>query len=250
MKNRKVVAVVILLLVGIGVWALLRGSLGPETELDSEEVFIKEPIDVVLDFYEPWHDALQSTTTNPYELNLVNDTTLSGAVQEYIKKEAENDTATVDPVMCQTTVPEKIGAKYVYQLEDTAQVIVLPRGVTVPERAIITLELQDTAWQIIDIVCVSGESAPVREFSFVQTGNLLKNVPAPLDSQYWHIVFEEDGEAGHTAPLFFGPQSTCVLSEGTEQVCDTSTLYEAAAVTVKGEMTEAGVDVIQLQFLE
>ena len=93
------------------------------------------------------------------------------------------------------------------------------------------------------------EEAPQREFSFERTGNLLKSDVAPLDPDLWYIVFEENGEKGHVAPLYFDDTSMCKAADGSEVVCNPDQFTNAADAVVKGEMSEAGVQVKLVELL-
>jgi hypothetical protein len=111
-----------------------------------------------------------------------------------------------------------------------------------PEQAIVTVTAQDGGWYISGIRCTPGEVPPEREFSFDNTGFLMKNVPPPLDATRWYLIFSENGEDGHFAPLDFGPESMCG-----DAVCDPSTFREQAEAHVQGEMTETGVVVKKVE---
>jgi hypothetical protein len=118
-----------------------------------------------------------------------------------------------------------------------------------PNVAVVTLGGDTGEWLITDIRCAQGESGPEREFSFDREGHLLKSVPPPLNPDYWHLVFEENGINGHTAPLFFDESSTCVALDGTEATCNTDNFVDATKALVQGEMTESGVEVKRVTLL-
>ena len=111
------------------------------------------------------------------------------------------------------------------------------------------MKATNNLWQITDISCATGELPPEREYSFEQNGFLLKNVPPPLNDDYWHLVFEQQGQPGHTVPLFFDENSQCVGADGITAVCNPDEFIEPSAAIVKGEMQEAGltVQVVELQ---
>jgi hypothetical protein len=69
-----------------------------------------------------------------------------------------------------------------------------------------------------------------------------------LNSEYWHLVFEQNGVMGFTAPLFMGEEAKCNLS-GTEESCSAANLAEVMQVRVRGQMTEAGVEVAHLDLV-
>tara|TARA_B100000745_G_C20127939_1_gene386406 strand:- start:245 stop:1021 length:777 start_codon:yes stop_codon:yes gene_type:complete len=224
---------------------------GGKTEYTSEEVedsagVAGDPIDAVLGFYKEYLAATQNAATSPEAEGLLDHPILSNAVRAYID---ENKDATVEPVLCQSVTPQKIRSKTLYQQDGKAQVQVLGRleGEKSSEQAVVTLEVANEAWRVTQIQCLQGESMPEREFTFEQEGYLLKNVPAPLDSNYWHLVFEQNGTGGHTVPLFIDEETICTMFDGREQTCDMSLVDEATRATVKGQMTEAGA---QVQFIE
>ncbi|MAZ29842.1 hypothetical protein CL655_01000 [bacterium] len=206
-----------------------------------------DPIDVVLDFYNPWLDARLSTTTNPYDAGLAESSVLGTAAQLYL---ADNRESEVEPVLCQTVLPERVGAKPLFQQDFSAQVQVLSRGLPEksPNYAVVSLTAVDGEWQISEIMCQSGESAPEREFSFEQTGQLLKSVPAPYNSEYWHLVFLTPGQPAGVVPLFFSAESTCVSADEIETTCNPEQFAETTKVTVQGQMTEAGAEVRYVRF--
>lgn len=227
-------------------FTVFRGGAG----LGPQEVSTSEPVDIVMDFYTPWLDAAQSTSTDPYAEGLAEQPILSKALRAKLKDAQDRGADEVDPVLCHVNPPEKITARTVYALETETQILVMARDKTLFEQALINLKKHNEGWYIDDINCSAGEFAPEREFTFEKEGFLLKNVPAPLDSQRWHIVFEEDGELGHFAPLFFDANSKCKPVKGDETVCAPDQFTEASKVQIKGQMIEAGVEVKFLTFVE
>lgn len=240
-----------ILLVVVGVLLIILGALlfGYNNSTDVVETNVtrpaEDPIDAVLDFYNVWHENLLSTSSTMSTEELVAHPRLSDDVRSYITEAMEAPDSTADPVLCLETVPPRVGAKIVFVTDSAAQLQVLGRGM--PERtsvsAIVDLGVADDQWQITNIRCSTGESAPEREFTFDREGFLLKSVPPPLNSDYWHLVFEEAGVQGHTAPLFFDADSVCIAADGAESVCDENTFTDATPALVQGEMTEAGVAV-------
>lgn len=208
-----------------------------------------DPLDVALGFIEPWLTARQSADTDPFTLGLHNSiilsTEMSARLADYEDKLA---TGELDPVLCQTTVPEGLRTLPVFKQEAEAKILVMSSDKTAGGQALVTLASHNGLWEITDITCGSAESDPNQsEFTFDKEGQLLKNVPAPLNSQYWHLVFEEGGVFGHTAPLFLDGGSMC-NKDGVESVCSESMLQEIAHVHVQGSMTEAGVQVKRIEF--
>ena len=245
--NKKNIVWIILITIAIAgaSWLFLK-----EGYINRQEVSTLDPIDIVLDFYTPWLDARQSTSTDPYAEKLANAPILSKELRKEIYKFKESLDTDIDPVLCQTAIPTNLSARYLYKSENESKILVLARDEGLDGQAVITLNRQDGGWYIKDIICYLGEFGPEREFSFEKEGNLLKSVLPPLDPQYWHLVFEEDGQLGHVAPLFFDEASICVSSNGEEKVCDPNQFTETAKATIYGEMMELGVSVKKLQLIE
>lgn len=207
-----------------------------------------DPIDAMLGFYKEYLAAAQNAATSPEAEGLWEHPILSNAVRAYID---ENKDDVVDPVLCQSVTPQKIRSKTLYQKDGKAQVQVLGRleGEKSSEQAVVTLAQANDTWRVTEIQCLQGESMPEREFTFDREGYLLKSVPAPLDSNYWHLVFEQDGTRGHTVPLFT-TDAECTMLDGVVQACDMNTIDEATKAHVQGQMTEAGVDVQYIELLK
>ncbi|MDP3953617.1 MAG: hypothetical protein Q8P99_02255 [bacterium] len=233
--------VVIAVIVGL----YLRGF---KSSGSRQEVSTADPVDIVLDFYEPWLAAVRATDTNPYQLGLAKAPLLSKTLRERLLSAEGASQDGLDPVLCQTTVPTQISARPVTESADTAKVLVMSREEGALEQAIVTLLKHNDGWYIDDILCSPGEFPPEREFSFQMEGFLLKSVEPPLDSQYWHLVFEENNQQGHVVPLFFDTDSTCINLDGHESVCSPEQFTEPSKALVSGEMTELGVQVKRLEF--
>jgi len=218
------------------------GSLAPQ------EVSMENPVNTTLDFYEAWLSAVHATTTDPYQEGLADTPFLSKDLRTRLK-ETEGGTADgIDPVLCQAAAPSSTAALPVYENENEAQVVVLPREEGKTEQSIFTLRRHNDGWYIDTIECSLGEFAPDREFSFEREGYMLKSVPPPLDSNYWYITFEQDGVMGHVTKLLFDTASVCVTVEGSESVCDSSQFVEPSKVQIQGQMTESGVEVKRLTY--
>lgn len=207
-----------------------------------------DPLDVVNGFYSDWLAVRQGTTTDLAATGLLTDERLSETVQEYLAN-AQGDEQ--DAVLCQTALPERTVSRIISQTERRAEVQVLARGLETPSPTYAVVEVMAVAgeWQIGSITCQNAESGPATgEFSFDKEGFLLKSVPAPLNSDYWHLVFTENDVPGHTVPLYFDTESTCVAAGGEETVCDESQFSEPSRAQVQGAMTEAGVEVDRVTF--
>jgi len=248
MKKQKIIIgiVIVALLIAIGMSLKDSSSNGGK-----QEVSMDDPTTIVLDFYEPWLSAAQSTTTDPYKLDLAKNPILSDELSKKIIKAGKNAKNEIDPVLCQTETPTKISVRTIFESEEEVQLLVLPRDEGLTSQSIITLTALNDGWYINDITCSLGEFAPDREFTFEKEGFFLKDsVPAPLNSKNWHIIFEENGELGHFAPLFFNTESMCSDGGKNQTTCDPSQFSETTKVFVKGSMTEAGVEVKQLEFVK
>lgn len=217
----------------------------------SVETTTDDPIDSALEFYNKWLDATLSTTTDPVQAGLLDQPVVSQAVRSYIEAgDITLGTITLNPVFCQNVIPDRFGAKILFATESNAQIIVLARGLEEksPFQAIVTLEAKDSKWQMSEIKCSQGEVAPEREYDFERAGFILKSVPPPLNSDLWHLVYEENGIMGHTVPLTFTEASVCISTDGIEGLCDESTFTEATPATLQADMTESGAIVRRLQF--
>lgn len=243
----------LIVLIAVGVWLFLKQS-GTEETVNvnsyTQEVSMGDPIDIVLDFYTPWLDAVRSTSTDPYTSGFVTEKILSEGLRARLTSTAGHAETEIDPVLCQTTVPGRVTGRIVSAQEDTMRVLVLAKEEELTAQSVFTLKRFNGGWFIEDISCAQGEFAPEREFSFDREGFLLKNVPPPLDSKYWYIVFEENKELGHYAPLLFDQKSTCVALDGKESICAPDQLTDTSKVRISGQMLESGVVVIRMKYIE
>jgi hypothetical protein len=257
MKQKIIIGAVIVLAIAVlgglfGSGLLSRSGIGNIMDA-SQAVSTEDPIDITLGFYESWLSALRSTTTDPYQSGLANNPILSQPLRERISNRDNRtglESNMLDAVLCQTTIPDNLTGKVLYTFTDKAQVLVVSKEQKEAGQAIVTLRGKDGGWYIDEILCSRGEFDVTREFSFEQDGYLLKQVPPPLDPQYWHIVFEQNGEPGHTAPLFFDGASTCTKPGSEATACQPDQLIEGSKVHLQGEMTETGVQVKHVQFIE
>lgn len=241
-----------ILLVLIVLWINNKNNETPiETVDTSAAVPVEDPLDTVLTFYNDWLQAEQSTTTDPIQAGLLDSQVLTPEVRANLEKAlAEKSEGSLDPVLCQPIVPVRIGAKVLFALDMQAQIMVLARGGEEKSayQAVVTLKAVEGTWRISEIACTHGDVAPEQEHDFEREGFLLKSVPPPLDSQYWHLVYEENGQLGHTIPLFFSSESICISANGSESGCDPAQFTEAAKVLLQADMTEAGAQVKRIQF--
>jgi hypothetical protein len=245
-KHLIIIGVVVLVIVGTAF--LLRTT---DREV-TQQLPTTDPLDEVIDFYNAWLDAAKATSSDDAFIDVLSTPIISPELKATLQSKLAGATAeSADPVLCQVTPPERIGGKMLYQLDTAAQIMMLARGgeEKASDQAIVTLGVDNGNWIITDISCATGEMPPERDFAFEQEGFLLKSVPPPLNPDYWHLVFEQQGVMGHTVPLFFNADSTCIDTAGAESICDADQFTEASKVLVQADMTEAGAEVKRLIFL-
>lgn len=205
-----------------------------------------EPIHIALDFYSLWLDEAKASDSDPYTAGLQQTPILSPALRDKI---AAAQSEELDPVLCQKILPEKVSGRVISTSDTEAQILVLSREPKLSGQAKIIVRGGAEKWYIDDIVCADGESAPEQEFSFEHRGQIVKDVPAPLDATFWHIVYAQDGGENAAAPLLFDAESVCVATDGAENACTPDSFTPAAAVSVQGNMTESGVNVVRMRML-
>ncbi len=240
-----VVLGIILLIVGI---LYTKSRTGEDADLYGQEVRVADPIDITMDFYNAWLEMTKSTSTDPYTSGLATEKILGTELRTWLtNREAQMG---VDPVLCQSVIPARVTGRIVSEQEAEVQVLVVPKEKELTGQSVFTLKRYNDGWFIKDISCAPGEFDHPREFSFEKEGYLLKNVPPPFDPQHWHIVFEHNGELGHVAPLFFDAESSCASIDKSEAVCAPDQFREGTKIHASGQMTEGGVEVKRLKFVE
>lgn len=246
MNKNKLIGVVVILVAIVGlVWFLVKGG-------GEQQVSKLDAVDTVGNFYEQWLKAVkQPETAEPTIKTLAKSPILSKELRDKIKNVQKDSSITIDPVLCQSIVPEEISSRRVFIGENEAQMLVMSKDKNVANQALVTLKKYNEGWYIYDIECSLGEFAPEREFSFEAEGFLLKNsIPKPYNPENWHIVFEEDGKLGNVVPLLFDAESQCTTLGGSKSVCAPAQFAEATKVSVRGQMTERGATVKQLEFVK
>ncbi|MBX4206404.1 hypothetical protein KW784_01295 [Candidatus Parcubacteria bacterium] len=239
MKKITIIAVV-LVLIGGGAWYAMKGGAQQATNPDT--------VDAVTKFYNSWLTAAKDPAATPGKPELAASAILSKDLRARL---ASAVSATPDPVLCQAKTPQGISIRSFSNTADKAQVLVTPKDKSVNDVALVTLLKSGTGWYISDINCSAGDVAPEKEFSFENVGYLIKNsVPKPYNSKNWHLVFEEKGQPGHVVPLLFDAKSQCVALDGKESACSPSQFKEATKVSIHGQMSEAGVTVVRLEFVK
>jgi len=251
--KKQIIVIGGIIILGVIGWLALNGGGATNTTKDTAtqaETTDADPVETALNFYQPWLDAVINPSESPYTSGVLDEAMLSDNVRTYIA-DAQKSGQALDPVLCQTVTPTKVRAKASFNENGKAEVLVLGRGTgeKSSEQAAVSMEVIDGAWQITAITCASGEQAPEREFAFDNEGFLLKG-QAPLNPEYWYLVYEQNGEAGHTVPLFFGAESTCTALDESEAVCDEASFVNPSKVRVQAGMTEAGAQVQKMTLMQ
>lgn len=247
---KKLIVIFVGLVILAGLYIFLNKSKTVETNTASDAP-AEDPFDVTLEFYNDWLSASLSTTTDPKAAGLFDSEILSAEVRTYIANtESTPLPNNLNPVLCQSEVPARVGGKSIFTQDTDAQVQILARGLETksPYQALVDLKAMNGKWQITKITCVQGDTAPEREFGFEKEGYLLKSVPPPLDSNFWHLVYEENGIQGHTVPLFFDETSLCIKADQSETACDPNSFTEPTLVLIQADMLETGAVVKKLHF--
>tara|TARA_B100000745_G_scaffold45899_1_gene27629 strand:- start:1515 stop:2294 length:780 start_codon:yes stop_codon:yes gene_type:complete len=239
-------AVAVLILIALGLKFLGGGSVMTEDPLKNQVVSTDDPVDIALDFYDAWQKAVEADGTDPFAAGLADEPLLSQVMRDKLSNLPERKKS--DPVLCLDVIPEKITSKQLYMRDDETQILIFSKEYPMAGQSIITMGGANGGWYIKDISCSEEFDGP-KEFSFENEGNLLKTVPEPYDSRYWHLVYARDGVFGYLVPMFFNESSICVSIDGGESQCDENNLPETKPVMLRGNMTEAGVEVKRLEFL-
>ncbi|OHB14720.1 MAG: hypothetical protein A2431_01310 [Candidatus Zambryskibacteria bacterium RIFOXYC1_FULL_39_10] len=245
-NRNKLIGVVVVLIAIVGlVWFLVKGG-------GEQQVSRLDAADTVGNFYGEWLTAVkQPETAEPNIKTLAKSPILSKELRDKIRKVQKDSSNTIDPVLCQATIPEEISTRRVSTGEDEVQILITSKDKNVTNQALVTVSKLNEGWYINDIACSLGEFAPEREFSFEKEGFLLKNsIPKPYNPENWHLVFEDNGAQGNVVPLFFDKESQCTSLDGSKSVCVPSQFAEATKVRVRSQMTERGASVKQLEFVK
>jgi len=243
--------VIILVLAVVVIGGIMRFANGPERDpLGLESVKYTEAADAVDGFYGLWLKAAQDSTALPDRATLATFPTLTTELSTKVVA-ALTSGATLDPVLCQSVVPQSITIRNVYAQANIAQSLVTSKDKNVTKQAVVSLSKSGDRWLISEIQCTDGEVAPEREFSFDKEGFLIKgSVPKPYNNKNWHLVFTQDGKAGNVVPLIFDTKSQCTSLEGVKAVCKPEQFKETSQVRVRGGMTERGATVMYLEFVK
>ena len=236
MKNKIIVGGIALLIVAGIIISVSNGK-----KADEQAVSTDDPIDIAIDFYDEWLDAVVATGTDPYQAGLADKPILSQALRTQLT--STQGAEGVDPVLCQSVPPVKTGSRTLYEQEDMVQILILSRKPAQAGQATLTLRSANGGWYIDDIQCSQGESAPEREFDFTSEGLMLENYKLSDVQVRWHLGYTQDDAWVKTVPLFFNADSMCVNSAGEEAVCDIDQFTDTQKVLMQGSMTEAGLTV-------
>ncbi len=240
------------LVVIIGIAGIWYTALPTEEKIEEavQEVSFDKPVNIALDYYSEWLDALKSTSTNPYISGLTDEKILSQKLRTRLKGTEGHIDTEIDSVLCQTTRPQRVTGRIVSEQNDVVRVLVMARESELTGQSVFVLKRHTDGWFIDDIECAPGEFAPEREFSFEREGHLLKNVLPPLNPEYWHIVFENNGRLGNAVPLIFDATSSCTILGQSQTVCVPDRFEEGTKVHVYGQAIEKGIEVKRLEFIE
>lgn len=235
---------VLVVLVVIGLF--MRGSFGRSNQLSKLDT-----IDTVGSFYNDWLKAVKDPNVVPNLASLSKSPYLSKTLRNQIIEALKIKNPELDPVLCQSVVPEAISTRNVFVSDDKAEVLVMSRDNKVTNQALVELNKLNGVWFMNEIKCSLGEFAPEKEFTFEQRGFLLKSsIPAPYNSKDWHLIYEENGQKGNVIPVFLGSKSKCINTDKTESICKPDQLKETMEVFIRGQMTERGISIDRLEFVK
>ncbi len=245
MKNKKYISGSVLVLAII---AIVAGIFYVQENNKVQIVSRDDPTDIVVDFYQTWLDTVQSTSTDPYQAGLTDNTLLSKALQKKLSQ--AHEASDVDPVLCQIPTPRRFKVETAYEQPDEIQMNVFSKGSETVSQSVVTIRQLDEGWYIDDISCIN-ESDPNtdREFTFEHEGVLSKDPAFVTDAAYWHIIYIQNIVPDRVVPLFFDTESTCIDQDKKESTCDQNQFTEMQHVIVRGNMTEAGLEVQQVETL-
>lgn len=244
--KKVIILVVLLAVIGGIVWLVNGGNI----DTTSTQAKYADPADAVGDFYDQWLKAAQDPSLTPDRSTLAKSPTLTKELSAKVAAALQTGGG-VDPVLCQSVVPQGITTRNVYEQADKAEILVTSKDKSVTKQAVVSLTKSSDSWFISEIQCTDGDIAPVQEFSFEKEGFLIKqSVPKPFNNKNWHLVFTQDGKPGNVVPLIFDAKSQCTNLEGVKAVCKPEQFKETAQVRVRGGMTERGATVAHLEFVK
>ena len=246
MKKIIIYGAIVVVIGGIAWFAM--GSGGDSS--GSDVVKYADPADAASDFYKEWLKAAKDASVAPDKATLAVSPVLAQELSAKIVAALQAG-ASLDPVLCQTVVPQDITIRNVYVEAEKAEILVTSKDKSVTKQAVVAVDKTSDSWVISEIKCTDGDVGVEREFSFEQEGFLIKSsVPKPFNNKNWHIVFIQDGKPGNVAPLFFDSKSQCTALDGTKAVCKPESFVETNKVMVRGQMSEKGVTVVRMEFVK
>ncbi len=251
MKQKYILIAGLVILIIAGLF-IFKDQLLPNSWTAKESTKRVTPKSVTVEFYNNWLTDLKSTTTSPYKSGLLESPSLSLEVRMQIEKaNTSKEKGSVDPVLCLPKIPNRIDVEEMSVTDNKAAMLVKPRDkrITTEHQAIVSLTKVSDTWLITKIDCMVGEMMVDKEFAFEKNGVLLKDsIEAPYSKENWHLVYEQEAQAGFVVPLTFNEGSLCVKAGSAESVCDASTLTETTKVFIQADMTETGATVKRMTF--
>jgi hypothetical protein len=252
MKHKKIVITGLSILIVVMAVYVFKDQIFSHNQNSDKSTKQETPRIVALDFYNGWLADLKSASTTPYNSGILNSEALSAEVRAQIERAHENSYKdAVDPVLCLPRIPNRIVAKDIHSTDSKAIIVISPRDkrIETEHQAIVGLAIVDGKWLITKIDCAIGEMVLPKEFDFEKSGLLLKqSIQPPYNNQNWHLVYEQETEAGFVIPLTFTADSVCVHTDKSEHSCDTNSLTETTKVFIQADMTETGAIVKKLTF--
>jgi len=245
MKNKKIILGSTFGVIVIALFVIVGLFLVDKTKDRPQEVSSDDPTDIVLDFYQEWLEAAQSTSTTPYQLGLTTSPILSKTLSDRLVTTGKDQE--IDPVLCQKILPTKVSSRTIIAATGTTQILVLSKEPKQTGQAVYVVSRLNDGWYIDDILCSQGESEISGEFSFDHVGGLYKNDQLQAEEKYWSLLYLQNDQV-YTARLFFTPESICTDPGLNESVCNQDQFTEMKVV-VQGDMSETGVAVKKLKFI-
>ena len=253
MEKKKLLIIGFLaILIIAGLIYIVTNSKTSQTEEVAVDVIKSDPIDTAVDFYDEWLRLTSKADTTPYAEGMIDTPVLTEAFKEkLLAAQGDYEAGLSDPVLCRTELPTSIRSKEVSRQAQSAQILVLGPRKAADALALVKLVGEDGQWKINDVSCEAGETAPeIGEFNFEREGFLLKDsVPPPLNSDNWHLVYEDQGLQGLTAELTLRETTVCTNKVGESITCG-SNFFEAMKVAIKGNVSEVGLSVVEVVEVE
>jgi hypothetical protein len=238
-----------LALITIGFIAMVLFSDNSFTASNERELPALDPIDVATGVANRWLQNERATSSVSMAVFIASEPLITRAAGNRLIAQSPTPGETRDPILCQTSLPVRVGARSVYQTEDSAQVMIVARGANrSAERSIMTLVLDNNAWRITNIVCANENARGSGEFAFEAEGRLVReSIPNPYDPNVWHLVVERPDGSIDAVPLAFTDTSICRSDDGELVTCDQSQFTEGDFARVQADVTETNAVVLRLE---